>query len=33
MYWTCIECGNSYNENTGDTDERACHECMDKEEE
>ena len=27
--WTCIECENHYDSNTGDTDERMCHECMD----
>ncbi len=27
--WTCIECENGYDSNTGDTDERMCHECLD----
>ena len=27
--WTCIECEHGYDSNTGDTDERMCHECMD----
>mgnify|MGYP003649512935 CR=1 FL=1 len=27
--WTCCECENHYDSNTGDTDERMCHECMD----
>tara|TARA_R110002051_G_scaffold203272_2_gene269674 strand:+ start:594 stop:710 length:117 start_codon:yes stop_codon:yes gene_type:complete len=27
--WTCIECSNSYDENTGDVDERVCNDCMD----
>ena len=31
--FTCIECENSYDYNTGDTDERMCYECIDKEEE
>jgi hypothetical protein len=35
MSWiefTCGECGDKYTENTGDTDERVCYECLDKEE-
>ena len=27
--WTCIQCEHRYNSNTGDTDERMCHECLD----
>ena len=27
--WTCIECEHGYDSNTGDTDERMCHECLD----
>ena len=27
--WTCIECEHGYDNNTGDTDERMCHKCMD----
>tara|TARA_R100000781_G_C4010151_1_gene103389 strand:+ start:68 stop:217 length:150 start_codon:yes stop_codon:yes gene_type:complete len=27
--WTCIECENGYDCNTGDTDERMCYECSD----
>ena len=27
--WTCCECENHYDSNTGDTDERMCHECLD----
>ena len=27
--WTCCECENHYNSNTGDTDERMCHKCLD----
>lgn len=27
--WTCIECENHYDDSTGDTDERMCHECSD----
>lgn len=33
MVWTCIECLNGYDENTGCTDERMCHECMDRQDE
>ena len=29
--WTCNECGCDYDSNTGDTDERLCHECIDGE--
>jgi hypothetical protein len=29
VMWTCCECENHYNSNTGDTDERMCHECLD----
>tara|TARA_R110000824_G_scaffold73222_1_gene186522 strand:+ start:3710 stop:4015 length:306 start_codon:yes stop_codon:yes gene_type:complete len=28
--WTCIECDGSYDSNSGDTDERTCNECIDK---
>ena len=31
--WTCIECDNSYDANTGDVDERICNDCIEKEEE
>ena len=31
--WTCIECENSYDANTGDVDERICNDCIEKEEE
>ena len=27
--WTCCECENHYDANTGDTEERMCHECLD----
>ena len=27
--WTCRSCENSYDQTTGDTDERICFECMD----
>jgi hypothetical protein len=27
--WTCCECENGYDSNTGDTEERMCHECLD----
>ena len=27
--FTCIECENSYDYNTGDTDERTCYKCLD----
>ena len=27
--WTCIECEHHFDSNTGDVDERMCHECMD----
>ena len=26
--WTCIRCGHKYNEVTGDTDEKMCHQCL-----
>ena len=29
--WTCIECENSYNEDSGDVDERMCHKCLNQE--
>ena len=28
--WTCIECDGNYDDTTGDTDERTCNDCMDK---
>ena len=28
--WTCCECENKYDENTGDVDERMCNECLDE---
>jgi hypothetical protein len=28
--WTCIECDGNYDSNSGDTDERTCNECIDK---
>ena len=31
--FTCIECGNSYSDTTGDTDERMCNDCIDSEQE
>ena len=31
--WTCSECENSYDANTGDVDERICNDCMEKEDE
>ena len=36
MSWiefTCGECGNKYTEQTGDTDERMCDECLNHEDE
>ena len=27
--WTCCECENHYDNNTGDTEERMCYECLD----
>ena len=36
MSWiefTCGECGNKYTEQTGDTDERVCDECLNHEDE
>jgi len=32
MTFTCIECEQSFNSETGDFDERLCFECIDKEE-
>ena len=29
--YTCIECGNSYSDIDGDTDERMCNECLEGE--
>ena len=29
--WTCSECENSYDANTGDVDERICNDCMERE--
>ena len=29
--WTCSECENSYDQNTGDVDERICNDCMERE--
>ena len=29
--WTCSECENSYDEHTGDVDERICNDCMERE--
>ena len=29
--WTCCECGSEYTEQTGDTDERMCDECLNHE--
>ncbi len=29
MNWTCIECEHSYDNSTGDIDERMCNECLD----
>ena len=31
--WTCIECENSYDANTGDVEERICNDFMEKEDE
>mgnify|MGYP003653729018 FL=1 len=31
--WTCSECENNYDENTGDVDERICNDCMEREDE
>jgi len=28
--YTCIECENLYDDSDGDTDERMCHECLDR---
>ena len=28
--WTCIECDNSYDANTGDVDERICNDCIER---
>ena len=36
MNWiefTCGQCGNKYTEQTGDTDERMCDECLNHEDE
>ena len=30
-YWTCNECQVLYDDMDGDTDERMCHKCLDKE--
>ena len=27
--WTCCECGHSFNEMTGEIDERMCYNCLD----
>ncbi len=29
--WTCIECEFSFDDITGDLDERICYDCMEKE--
>ena len=29
--WTCCQCGNKYTDQTGDTDERMCDECLNHE--
>ena len=29
--YTCIECGNSYSDIDGDTDESMCNECLEGE--
>ena len=29
--WTCCGCGDEYTEQTGDTDERMCDECLNHE--
>ena len=31
--FTCIKCENQYNIETGDLDERMCHDCLDEEDE
>ena len=31
--WTCCGCGDEYTEQTGDTDERMCDECLNHEDE
>ena len=31
--WTCIECDGSYDSNSGDTEERTCNRCINKEQE
>ena len=31
--WTCIECDGNYDSNSGDTEERTCNDCMNKEQE
>ncbi|MAG27438.1 hypothetical protein CMI47_18045 [Candidatus Pacearchaeota archaeon] len=31
--WTCCGCGDEYTEQTGDTDERMCDDCLDYESE
>jgi len=31
--YTCIECGNSYSDIDGNTDERMCNDCIDSEHE
>ena len=33
IVWTCYECGGSYTELTGDTDERLCEKCLNGDEE
>ena len=32
MKFTCIECEHSFDDTTGDFDERMCFECLDNEE-
>jgi len=28
MLWTCCQCGNTYDYDEGDTEERMCFECL-----
>ena len=30
--WTCIECDDKYDDFTGDSEERMCYKCLNKEE-
>ena len=28
MEWTCIQCNHKYDDNSGDTEERMCNDCL-----